>query len=152
MAISDTVRRYVEAGREALSPGKAEELARALAKQGEIRRDQVSGLARDLVDWSRRNRERLLDIIRREVNRQISRAGVATKDDVDSLKRRVRDLERGARKGAGGTSRARARTTSRTAGATRTRAASTRSTGGTAKKTTRSTRPRKKTTAKRTTA
>jgi polyhydroxyalkanoate synthesis regulator phasin len=145
MAISDTVRRYVEAGREALSPGKAEDLARALAKQGEIRRDQVSGLARDLVDWSRRNRERLLDIIRREVKKQISRAGVASKDEIDSLKRRVRDLERGARQGAAGTARA----SSRTAGSTRSRASSTRKTAGTAKKTTR---PRKKTRAKRTTA
>jgi polyhydroxyalkanoate synthesis regulator phasin len=150
MAISDTVRRYVEAGREALSPGKAEDLARALAKQGEIRRDQVSGLARDLVDWSRRNSDRLLDTIRREVKKQISRTGVATKDEIDSLKRRVRELERGARKGAAGTPRAKARTTS--AGASRSRASSTRSTGGAAKKTTRSTRPRKKTTAKRTTA
>ena len=140
MAITDTVRRYVETGREALSPGKAEDMARALARQGEIRRDQVSGLARDLVDWSRRNRERLLDLIRREVKKQISRTGVATKDDIDSLKRRVRELERG-RSGAKGT-----------AGGTKARAASTRGTGRAAKKTTRSTSPRKKTTAaKRTT-
>jgi polyhydroxyalkanoate synthesis regulator phasin len=137
MAIADTVRKYVEAGREALSPGKAEDMARALARQGEIRRDQVSGLARDLVDWSRRNRERLLDLIRREVKKQISRAGVATKDEIDSLKRRIRELERG-RGGAKGT-----------AGATKARAAST---GRAAKKTTRSTSPRKKTSAaKRTT-
>jgi polyhydroxyalkanoate synthesis regulator phasin len=140
MAITDTVRRYVEAGREALSPGKAEDMARALARQGEIRRDQVSGLARDLVEWSRRNRERLLDLIRREVKKQISRTGVATKDDIDSLKRRVRELERG-RGGAKGT-----------AGATRARAASKRGTGRATKKATRSTSPRKKTTAaKRTT-
>jgi polyhydroxyalkanoate synthesis regulator phasin len=139
MAIADTVRKYVEAGREALSPGKAEDMARALARQGEIRRDQVSGLARDLVDWSRRNRERLLDLIRREVKKQISRTGVATKDEIDSLKRRVRELERG-RRGAKGT-----------AGATKARTAS-RGTGRAAKKTTRSTSPRKKTSAaKRTT-
>jgi polyhydroxyalkanoate synthesis regulator phasin len=137
MAITDTVRRYVEAGREALSPGKAEDMARALARQGEIRRDQVSGLARDLVDWSRRNRERLLDLIRREVKKQISRTGVATKDDIDSLKRRVRELERG-RGGAKGT-----------AGGTKARAATT---GRATKKAKRSTTPRKKTTtAKRTT-
>jgi polyhydroxyalkanoate synthesis regulator phasin len=138
MAITDTVRKYVEAGREALSPGKAEDMARALARQGEIRRDQVSGLARDLVDWSRRNRERLLDLIRREVKKQISRAGVATKEEIDSLKRRVRELERG-RGGAKGT-----------AGATKARTASTRGTGKAAKKTTRSTSRKKTTAAKRT--
>jgi polyhydroxyalkanoate synthesis regulator phasin len=94
MAITDTVRKYVEAGREALSPGKAQDIARSLAKQGEIRRDQVSGLARDLVTWSRKNRDRLQELIGREVKKQVTRMGVATKEDIDSLKRRVRDLER----------------------------------------------------------
>lgn len=95
MAIGDTVRRYVEAGREALTPKKAEDLARSLAKQGEVRRDQVSRLARDLAEWSRRNSERLMEIVRSEVKRQMSRTGVATKDEVEALRRRVRELERG---------------------------------------------------------
>lgn len=95
MAIGDTVRRYVEAGREALTPRKAEDLARSLAKQGEVRRDQVSRLAHDLVDWSRKSSERLMEIVRSEVKRQVSRTGVATKDEVEALRRRVRELERG---------------------------------------------------------
>ena len=95
MAIGDTVRKYVEAGREALTPKKAEDLARSLAKQGEVRRDQVSRLARDLAEWSRRNSERLIEIVRSEVKRQMSRTGVATKDEVEALRRRVRELERG---------------------------------------------------------
>jgi polyhydroxyalkanoate synthesis regulator phasin len=98
MAIAETVRKYVEAGREALSQKKAEDLARSLAKQGEIRRDQVAKLARDLTRWSRQSSERLLEIIRGEVKKQITRAGVATRDEVDSLRRRVRDLERGGKK------------------------------------------------------
>jgi polyhydroxyalkanoate synthesis regulator phasin len=95
VAIGDTVRKYVEAGREALTPKKAEDLARSLAKQGEVRRDQVSRLARDLAEWSRRNSERLIEIVRSEVKRQMSRTGVATKDEVEALRRRVRELERG---------------------------------------------------------
>jgi polyhydroxyalkanoate synthesis regulator phasin len=89
----DAVRKYVEAGREALTPKKAEELARALVKEGQARGEQVAGLARDLAEWSRRNSEKLLDTIRAEVKRQIARAGVATKDDIESLKRRIRKLE-----------------------------------------------------------
>jgi polyhydroxyalkanoate synthesis regulator phasin len=89
----DTVRRYVEAGREALTPRKAEQLARALTKEGQARRDQVSTLAHDLVDWSRKNSDRLLATIRTEVKRQLTRAGVATKDDIESLKQRIRKLE-----------------------------------------------------------
>lgn len=111
----DAVRKYVEAGREALTPEKAEELARALVKEGQARRDQVTRLARDLAEWSRRNSEKLLDTIRGEVKRQIARAGVATKDDVEALKRRVRKLET-TRKPAGArkTAAARKRTSRKT--------------------------------------
>jgi polyhydroxyalkanoate synthesis regulator phasin len=89
----DTVRKYVEAGREALTPKKAEELARALIQQGQARADQAGRIARELIDWSRKNSEQLLDTIRHEVQKQMSKAGVATKDEVDSLKRRIRELE-----------------------------------------------------------
>lgn len=100
----DAVRRYVEAGREALTQKKAEELARSLVKEGQARRDQVTRLAKDLADWSRRNSEKLLETIRGEVKKQIARAGVATKDDLESLKRRIRKLE-SARKPASGRTR-----------------------------------------------
>ncbi len=93
----DTVRKYVEAGREALTPKKAEELARSLVKQGQTSRDQATKLARELVDWSRKSSERLLVIVRGEVKKQISRAGLATRDEVDALKRRIRELEKGGR-------------------------------------------------------
>jgi polyhydroxyalkanoate synthesis regulator phasin len=89
----DTVRRYVEAGREALTPKKAEELARAATREGQARRDQVTTVAKELLEWSRKNSERFLETIRSEVKRQLARAGVATKDDVESLKQRVRKLE-----------------------------------------------------------
>jgi polyhydroxyalkanoate synthesis regulator phasin len=89
----DAVRRYVEAGREALTPKRAEELARSLVREGQARREQVGNLTRDLLHWSRKSSERLRDTIRREVTRQISRAGLATKDDVEGLKRRIRKLE-----------------------------------------------------------
>jgi polyhydroxyalkanoate synthesis regulator phasin len=89
----DTVRRYVEAGREALTPKKAEELVHALVQQGQVRADQAGRMARDLVNWSRRSSERFRDTIRHEVQKQMSRSGVASKAEVDSLKRRIRELE-----------------------------------------------------------
>jgi polyhydroxyalkanoate synthesis regulator phasin len=89
----DTVRRYVEAGREALTPKKAEELARALVKEGQARADQAGRIARDLFDWSVKSSERLRETIRGEVQKQMSKAGVASKDEVESLKRRIRELE-----------------------------------------------------------
>jgi polyhydroxyalkanoate synthesis regulator phasin len=90
----DVVRRYVEAGREALTPSKAQEMARAMVQRGEAGRDQVSSVARQLLEWSRRSSERFRETVRGEVRRQITRAGLATKDEVEALRRRVRDLER----------------------------------------------------------
>lgn len=134
----DTVRRYVEAGRDVLTPKKAEELARALIEQGQARADQAGRITRDLVEWSRKNSERLRETIRHEVQKQMSKAGVATKEEVESLKRRIRELEAskkaapsrrattqrsaGSSKSAGstsGTRRASGATKSRTSGAKR---------------------------------
>ena len=89
----DAVRKYVEAGREAITPKKAEELARALARQGQARADQVQQLAKDLAEWSRKSSERWREAIKGEVQKQVSKAGVATKDEIESLKRRIRRLE-----------------------------------------------------------
>jgi polyhydroxyalkanoate synthesis regulator phasin len=108
----DAVRKYVEAGREALTPKKAEELARSLVRQGQARRDQASRLAGDLLEWSRRSSERLRTTIAREVKNQLGRAGLATKAEVEALRRRVRKLE-----------------SSRKAGSTRKRGASSKSSG-----------------------
>jgi polyhydroxyalkanoate synthesis regulator phasin len=113
----DTVRRYVEAGREALTPKKAEELARALVQQGQARADQAGRIARDLVEWSRKSSERLREAIGQEVKKQMSKAGVATKDEIESLKRRIRELESQAKTATG-----RRTTTQRSAGAKKTRA------------------------------
>jgi polyhydroxyalkanoate synthesis regulator phasin len=93
----DAVRRLVEAGREALTPEKAEELARTLVKEGQARLDQMARLARDLSAWSRRNSDRLMASIRAEVKAQIPKAGLATKGEVEALKRRVRKLESASR-------------------------------------------------------
>jgi polyhydroxyalkanoate synthesis regulator phasin len=89
----DTIRRYVEAGREALTPKKAEELARALVHQGQAKADQAGRIARDLVEWSRKSSERLQKSIRHEVQKQMEKTGVATKDEVEALKWRIRELE-----------------------------------------------------------
>lgn len=72
----DVVRRYVEAGRDTLKPERAEEFAR------------------ELMEWSRRNTERVVSIVQREVKRQLRLAGGATQDEVRELRKRVRSLER----------------------------------------------------------
>jgi len=93
--VKDEVRKYMEAAMGALgnlTPAKAQDLAKAVTKgQG---RDQVTKTAKDLLDWSNRNRERFTDLVRSEVRSQVKTLGLATRDDVDALRKRVRELER----------------------------------------------------------
>ncbi|MGZ8585195.1 MAG: hypothetical protein ACXWXP_06935 [Actinomycetota bacterium] len=88
------IRRFMEAAVGRLSPAKARELATSLM-HGEGK-EQVAKAAQDLMDWSNRNRERLSDLVRTEVRSQLKQVGVASRDDVDALRRRVRDLEKAA--------------------------------------------------------
>lgn len=86
------VRRYAEGGFVGLTPRRAQEVARSLVS-GE-RGEQVARVARELMEWSQRARGRLTEIIRREMGRQLAALGVATREDLDALGKRVRDLER----------------------------------------------------------
>ena len=72
----DVVRRYVEAG------------------LGTLKAERAEGLARELRDWSKRNTERVVRIVQREVKRQLRLAGAATQDELRELRKRVRSLER----------------------------------------------------------
>src|SRR6266568_3092875 len=124
----------------------AERLASRLAKQGELQSGQVGRFAEDLVRRTQRNRETMSRLVQREVKRQLSGLGIATRDEVARLQQRVRALEQAAeRPAAGGGARGRS-TTSRTAsGGTTTRrsastgdAASGRAAGGSGRTTRRS--------------
>jgi polyhydroxyalkanoate synthesis regulator phasin len=82
----------MEATMQKLSPARAQEMARSLM-QGQTS-EQVQKVARDLLDWSNKNRQRLSEAVQREVKSQLKSLGVAGRDEVDALKRRVRELER----------------------------------------------------------
>jgi polyhydroxyalkanoate synthesis regulator phasin len=91
--VLDQIREYMEAAIGKLSPAKAQDLAKSLTKgQG---RDQVTKTAKDLLAWSNKNRERLTSMVQTEVKSQLKTIGVASRDEVDALRKRVRELERG---------------------------------------------------------
>lgn len=86
------IRRFLEAAVGRLSPGKARELASSLVHgQGT---EQVAKVAQDLMEWSNKNRERLTELVRTEVRSQMKQMGIASRDEVDALRRRVRALEK----------------------------------------------------------
>jgi len=86
------LRKFMEGAMGKLSPAKAQELAKSVMQgQG---KEQIQKTAHDLMEWSNRNRQRITDLVGTEVRSQLSTLGVVTKDDLDALKKRVRELER----------------------------------------------------------
>jgi polyhydroxyalkanoate synthesis regulator phasin len=88
-----------------MTRSSAERLASRLAKQGELQSGQVGRFAEDLVRRTQRNREIMSRLVQREVKRQLSVLGIATRDEVSRLHQRVRALEQAVEKPASGSSR-----------------------------------------------
>ena len=89
---ADDVRKVLDSVFDKLSPAKAQEIAKGLL--GEDRREQAQKLAADLMESAQRNRDKVKDLITREVSSQTKNMGLATQKEVDALKKRVRELER----------------------------------------------------------
>jgi polyhydroxyalkanoate synthesis regulator phasin len=89
----EEIRKYIEAAIETLTPAKAQQLAKQLLEPG-ARKEQVAKAAQELLEWSQHNRDRLRDFVGKEVRDQLEAMGVATRTEVDALKKRVRELER----------------------------------------------------------
>jgi polyhydroxyalkanoate synthesis regulator phasin len=73
---------------------RARTAAKVLVAQGDATREQMSGLAQEIADTSRANREALVKLIRYETERAAGRLGFASSDEVSTLQGRVRELER----------------------------------------------------------
>ena len=94
MAQNDLLKRYLDAGMAftSMTQSRAEAIVKDLVKAGEVQADQTRELVTELVDRSRRNSERLLDTVRKEIKSQVANLGLATKDDIARLERRISSL------------------------------------------------------------
>jgi polyhydroxyalkanoate synthesis regulator phasin len=94
--VREAVRGYLAlaTGMTEVTAGRARAAAKALVQQGEATAGQVSALAEELINTSRRNRESLALLVRHEVEQAVKRLGLAPAGDVEELTRRVRELER----------------------------------------------------------
>jgi polyhydroxyalkanoate synthesis regulator phasin len=94
MAQNDVFKRYLDAGLEfrSLTRTRAEALVRDLVKAGEVQADQARDAVSDLLERSRRNSEKLLDTVRKEVRAQVTERGLASKSDLDKLEARIARL------------------------------------------------------------
>jgi polyhydroxyalkanoate synthesis regulator phasin len=91
----DALRKYVDAAVSVtdVPRERAERIFRDLADRGEVRARDLQKVAKEMADRSARNREELARLIRKEIRRQISSLGLATRNDVERLQSRIRKLE-----------------------------------------------------------
>jgi polyhydroxyalkanoate synthesis regulator phasin len=101
----DDMRKALEATIGNLTPARAQELAKGFLEPGAAK-EQIAKTAADMLEWSQRNRQRLRSAIQDEIKTQIRQMGVATRGDLDALRKRVRELERAAGMTASGRRRA----------------------------------------------
>ncbi len=74
---------------------RAEKFARSLADRGELRPNQISSLVEDILRRSKENAQMVQAVVSSEVRRQVKALGLATRDDVERLNRRIFSLAKG---------------------------------------------------------
>jgi polyhydroxyalkanoate synthesis regulator phasin len=120
----DDMRKAFEATIGNLSTTRAQELAKGFLEPGAAK-EQVAKTAADLMEWSQRNRQRL----RSEIKDQMRQMGLATQDELDALRKRVRELERAAGMTASGGRHAPAKTSAKRTSSKKTAAKKTPTSG-----------------------
>jgi polyhydroxyalkanoate synthesis regulator phasin len=94
--VLDEVRGYLQlaGGLTEMTAARARDIATSLLGQGRtVVPEEVRGLADDLVETSRNNREMLIGLIRTEVDRAVGRMGFVREDELAALRRHVQRLE-----------------------------------------------------------
>jgi polyhydroxyalkanoate synthesis regulator phasin len=91
MARDDLFRRSFEAGTAFLdmTRERAEALVKELVKAGELQKGKAQKAIDEVLERSRKGAEELRDLIRREVNDQMTTLGLATKDDIARLEAKL---------------------------------------------------------------
>jgi polyhydroxyalkanoate synthesis regulator phasin len=83
--------KYLDAGAEFVAMTRAQARARAkeLVGQGQLAQEQVQGFVDELVEESRRRTDAMLEVVRKEIQRQVKTLGIATKDDLARLETKL---------------------------------------------------------------
>jgi polyhydroxyalkanoate synthesis regulator phasin len=91
MAQGPDWKQLIEAGMQftEMRRSQAKRVAQELVSQGQIARDQLAATVDELVEMSRRRTEELTQVVRQEVQRQLGALGLATKEDLERVERRV---------------------------------------------------------------
>jgi polyhydroxyalkanoate synthesis regulator phasin len=91
MAQTDLLKRYLDAGLAftQMTQQRAEAIVKDLVKAGEVQAEQASARRDELVERSRKNTEKLVDTVRKEVREQVRSLGLATQSDIEALRKEL---------------------------------------------------------------
>lgn len=91
MAENPLIKRYLDAGMAftQMTQSRAEAIVKELVKAGEVQAQKTEELVNQIVERSRQNTDRLLEVVRKEVRDQIAGLGLATKDDIARLEKKL---------------------------------------------------------------
>src|SRR5579884_1499551 len=91
MPRDERFKKYQEAGADFLETARAraEEFLRELAKATDTTQKQGRDTLDDLMEGSKRGTEQFISSIRKEIKTQLSAIGIATKNDLAALERRI---------------------------------------------------------------
>jgi polyhydroxyalkanoate synthesis regulator phasin len=84
-------KQYLDAGMQFgdMSRAQAQKLVRQLVAEGQLAEGRAKGYVEELVERSRRRTDAITRLVQREVQRQLSALGLATKDDLARLERKL---------------------------------------------------------------
>jgi len=77
---------------------QARRMAADLVAQGKLARDQMQGAVDEILELSKRRTEDLRDMVRTEVQRQLGVLGIATKEDLARIERKLNKVSKAAAK------------------------------------------------------
>jgi hypothetical protein len=90
----EDMRKYVRAGLDALSSQGAEDAAGVIMSRATVLADQLNAFASGFLECSAAARASLMQELKDMITRQVDSMGLATKEDLQALGRRIDRLER----------------------------------------------------------
>jgi polyhydroxyalkanoate synthesis regulator phasin len=91
MPQSPDLTKFIEAGMSftEMRRSQARQLVAELVAQGQLARDQATSTVDEVLELSRRRREDLRSFVQGEIQRQVRALGIATRDDLERLERKI---------------------------------------------------------------
>jgi polyhydroxyalkanoate synthesis regulator phasin len=84
-------KQLLEAGMNVTELGRAQarQIVADLVSQGQLAQDRATSAVDEVIEMSRRRREELRAFVQAEIRRQVGALGIATKDDLAKLERKI---------------------------------------------------------------